>query len=163
MKFDKAKVFTTLNADEVKVESTGYFADTLESIKDIVEHERSDYYGKLVEIKNDSYERRFRLKDNYNYILFYLAEDRKEEFRPYKNTDEMVEHFYRHFNLIPQEHRLPTLWIKFKTDADKKYLIARLSKSEVTLCFKSGNVTIDLESLAKEYTWLDGSPCGIKE
>lgn len=33
MEFDKAKVFTVLNADEVKIGSSGYFADNLRSLR----------------------------------------------------------------------------------------------------------------------------------
>ncbi len=46
MQFDKSRVYTKLNADEVKEGSEGYFADTLNDLKDIVEYEFSTYYGK---------------------------------------------------------------------------------------------------------------------
>lgn len=35
MEFDKAKVFTALNADEVKVGSKGYGSDTMEDFKNL--------------------------------------------------------------------------------------------------------------------------------
>ncbi len=36
MNFDKSKVFTALNADEVKVGSRGYFANNLDTLKRLV-------------------------------------------------------------------------------------------------------------------------------
>lgn len=161
MEFNKAKVFTALNADEIKIGSKGYFADTLENLKDVVEHEHSGYYGKLVEIKNESYECRFSLNDNYNYSLFYLVEDRKEEFRPYKNTDEMVEDFMKRFNVNVPPYAMPLIWVKTK-GADKKYLIVRFA-SALTICHNVEVYTPTLEDLVEGYTYLDGSPCGIEE
>ena len=62
MKFDKSKVYTLLNADEVKEGSKGYFADNLEYLKDIVEHERGKYYDKIDSIEAEGYPFRFRKK-----------------------------------------------------------------------------------------------------
>lgn len=107
MEFDKAKVFTALNADEVKNGSKGYFADTLEHLKNIVKHERSQFYG-VVEINKESCMSRFRLEYKYNFCLFYLAEEpRKEEFRPYKDVDEMVEDFMKRFNVNIPPYAMP--------------------------------------------------------
>lgn len=41
MEFAKAKIFTALNADEVKVGSKGYFADNLRSLRGAAEEECS--------------------------------------------------------------------------------------------------------------------------
>lgn len=159
MEFDKSKIYTLANADEINVGNKGYFADSLERLKEVVKKECNANYGEIGDIKNESYISRFCRKDSYNYALFYLVEEPKL-FRPYQNTDEMIDHFCRHFNLIPQDHRLPTLWVKAD---DKKYLITRVSEDTVTLCFENEVCTFDLDILANIYTWLDGSPCGIKE
>lgn len=37
MEFDKSRVFTALNADEIKVGSKGYFADNLRSLRGAAE------------------------------------------------------------------------------------------------------------------------------
>ena len=160
MEFDKAKVFTALNADEIKNGSKGYFADTLECLKNIVEHERSGFYG-VVEINEECYVSRFRL-DKTDFCLFYLVEEpRKEEFRPYKDVDEMVEDFMKRFNVNIPPYAMPLIWVKTK-DADKKYLIVRFA-SALTICHNVEVYTTTLEELAEAYTYLDGSPCGMKE
>lgn len=160
MEFDKAKVFTALNADEIKVGSKGYFADTLEKMKDVVEHERSSYYGKVVEIRKESYVSRFRLK--YDYSLFYLAEEpRGKKLRAYKNADEMVEDFMERFNVNVPPYTMPLIWVKIK-NTDKKFLIVRFA-SALTICFNVEVHTSTFEDLVEGYTYLDGSPCGIEE
>lgn len=162
MKFDKTKVFTALNADEIKNGSKGYFADTLENMKYVVEHEHSEYYGKVVEINGEPYVSRFRFEDECDYCLFYLVEEpRKEEFRPYKDVDEMVEDFIKRFNVNVPPYAMPLIWVKTK-DADKKYLIVRFA-SALTICHNVEVYTPTLEELAEAYTYLDGSPCGMKE
>lgn len=168
MEFDKSKVFTALNAGEVKVGSKGYFADNIAELQRCVFTEDKDYFCTITGIMPESESYRF-LADVCNnkevsWLLFYFVEEPKEKkFHSYKDTDEMIEDFCGHFNLIPQDHRLPTLWVKFKTDVARKYLIIRLTQDTVTLCLESDILTLSLDVLAEKYTYLDGSPCGIEE
>lgn len=80
MEFNKAKVFTSLNADMVKVGSSGYFANSLKCLRDTVEREYKPVYSKIDRINPDSYDDRFCNKDGYEYNLFYLVKEpvRKE-------------------------------------------------------------------------------------
>ena len=88
MKFDKEKIFTVLNANEVRIGSSGYFADNLRSLRTAAEEEYSRAYGEIEEIMDDSYGCRFRKKDGDTYTLFYLAEEpREKKLRPYKNIE----------------------------------------------------------------------------
>ena len=82
MEFDAKRVYTVLNADEVKIGSRGYFADTLKSLKDMVYQEYSGNCSEIEKIKEDTYEGRFKAKDGYRYSLFYLVEDPKVEVKP---------------------------------------------------------------------------------
>lgn len=165
MKFDKSKVFTALNADEIKQGSKGYFANSIRILKETIKETLKDScaatYGEIDEIKDDSCACRFIIKKNSAYSFFYLVEKpKKKELRPYRNTDEMVEDFMERFYLLPQVHSLPILWVKSN---DRKYLITRLDNNAVTLCFEKNVFTFDLRMLAEKYTYLDGSPCGIEE
>lgn len=72
----------------------------------------------------------------------------------------MIEHFCQHFNLILPEYSLPALWVK---NNNAKYLITRVSKNTVSFVFEPMVYTTCLDTLFDEYTWLDGSPCGIEE
>lgn len=84
MEFDKSKIYTLVTADKVKIGSKGFFSDNLRDLKNIVERERSERYGKITGIKDDSYTARFQIKveGNYNYGLFYLVEEPKVEVKP---------------------------------------------------------------------------------
>lgn len=158
MEFDKSKIYTAANADEVKIGSKGYFADNLMDLKSVVEEEYN--LSEITTIGGEYFQSRFRTGSGV-YSLFYLVEEPKEkELRPYKDTDEMIDHFCRHFNLIPQDHRLPTLLVK---NNNRKYLITRVSENTVTMCFENNVFTFSLRILLDDYTWLDGSPCGIEE
>lgn len=79
MKFDKSKVYTALNADEVKVGSKGYFADTIKGLEELVNSENKDYYNTLVEIAPTSEVYRFKRGVDFitEYALFYLVEEPK--------------------------------------------------------------------------------------
>ena len=49
MEFDKSKVYTAVNADEVKVGSKGYFADTIAGLKNNIDKENILTVGKVWE------------------------------------------------------------------------------------------------------------------
>ncbi len=164
MEFDKSKVYTALNADEVKVGSKGYFADNLSALKRVVEQEDTSAYGKLDKIYDDSCSYRFlQMEELQDYALFYLVEEAKEKtIRPYKDTDEMIEDFKRRFNA-----NIPFIWIKSKGMEENKHLITRFSDADkvtkVTINLEMVVYTIRLYTLFDDYTYLDGSPCGIEE
>lgn len=161
MEFDKSRIYTMVNADEVKLDSAGYFADNIYSLQQAVQHNNKKFFGKVACIKCISTEFRFVADNGISFGLFYFIEEPKEkELRPYKDTDEMIDHFCRHFNLIPHDHRLPILWVKNNSN---KYLITRVSENTVTVCFEENVFTFGLRILLDDYMWLDGSPCGIEE
>ena len=163
MTFDKSKVYTVLNADEVKVGSKGYFADNLYHLKGAVSIERSSMFGEIESIYCEDAGCRFSVRGDGSYALFYLIEEPQEKkLRPYKDTDEMIDHFYRHFNLVPQEHCLPIIWIK-RIITGVKYLVVRIKADEVTIVYDNVAHILDISDLENEYTYLDDSPCGIEE
>lgn len=76
MEFDKSKVYTALNADEVKVGSKGFFADSLQGLEDRVKNETNLLIVQSINYKD--YSHRFHADDEYNWVLFYLVEEPKE-------------------------------------------------------------------------------------
>lgn len=174
MEFDKSKVYTLLNADEVKIGSEGYFADNLDDLKDMVERERVEYCGKIDSIEAESYSCRFHKKDKYSYGLFYLVKEPQEEkFRPYSNPDEMIEDFKKRYNAYggwsgkdnPMYN--PMIWIKSK-DTGFRYLVTDYGNDDnCGHCNKSciwiGTISLGFTELLEDYTYLDGTPCGIME
>lgn len=161
MDFDKSKVYTVITADEVEVGSKGYYADCPKDLEERVNSDNKTYYDTLVGITPTSEVYRFKIGAAFSceYALFYLVEEpEKKKLRPYSDTNEMIDHFNEHFELIPQTYCLPFLWIKSKSTG-RKHLITDCEND----CVWIGSVSIKFKDLYEHYTWLDGSPCGIKE
>lgn len=167
MEFDKSKVFTVLNADDVKVSSKGYFEDTLEGLKDVVQHECSECYGEIKEIETESYGCRFCKKSSCGYSLFYLVEEPKEnKFRPYKDIAELKQDFSGRYNsntdwngkVNPMYN--PLIWVKSKRTGNQRLITVLNSDNN---CVRLSSISVELRELFEDYVYLDGSPCGIEE
>lgn len=164
MEFDKSRVYTELNADEVKIGSKGYFSDNLWDLMKKVERNNKDYLRTVSFIKDKTITNRFLITDNISsYHFFYLVEEEEEKWRPYKDTDEMIYDFLKRYNSYngncnknnPMYN--PLIWIK-RTDSQYAELIVAISKKNVC-----ANAVYTLKMLFDDFTYLNGSPCGIKE
>ncbi len=164
MNFDKSKVFTALNADEVKVGSKGYFANNLDALKRLVnENALTSVLNKVYTEKKGA---RFEKTDYpLGYLLFYLVEEPAEEkYRPYKDTDELIEDWKErasaygsaHFSKNPMF--CPSIWVKGSGSSICKHLITDFIDRNVT----TYNYVWTLEELFEGFTYLDGTPCGKK-
>lgn len=73
MEFNKDRVFTVLDADQVKIGSKAIFADNLVNLKQYVENEIG--LSEVKEITDESYDCRF-MDSNYNpWALAYLVSE----------------------------------------------------------------------------------------
>lgn len=162
MEFDKSRIYTAVNADEVKLGSVGYFADNIYSLQQAVQHNDKECFGKVDCIRGTDTGFRFVADNGACFSLFYFIEEQEEKkLRPYRDSDEMIEDFKKRFNVHVQPYEMPLIWIKIK-DTDKKYLVVRFA-STLTICHNDEVYTPTFEYLVKGYTYLDGSPCGIEE
>lgn len=76
MEYDKSKVYTALNADELKVGSKVIVADTLDDLKSRVrESDTSNWSGRLLSVCTEDHQHRFQFKDENNYSLAYLVDE----------------------------------------------------------------------------------------
>lgn len=157
MKFNKSRVYTALNADEVKVGSKGVFADNVDWLKRFVKDERHISTVEKIESENMIY--RFRNIKGDNYQLFYLLEEPEgKKYRPYKDTEEMIANYKKRFRVLNPKLTMPLIWIKDKNDFEK-HLITNYGESFVRI----DTDLINLAAAFECYTYLDGSPCGILE
>lgn len=77
MEFDKSRVYTAVNADELKVGSEIFVADDLASLESIVT--RGVYLCHLMEVNNTYRAQRFKIKENsISYALAYLVSEPEE-------------------------------------------------------------------------------------
>lgn len=144
MEFNKAKVFTALNANEVKVGSRGFFAHNISDLKKKVNegHELLT----LVKIYGEKSATRFSISSISSYALFYLVgEPEEKKYRPYLNTTE-----------IPNGALLKTVACGDNT----RLLITAVEDERVYL---GPHGWVDLYDLYKHYTWPNGTPCGVEE
>lgn len=83
----------------------------------------------------------------------------EEKYRPYKDTDELKADFFKDCPDMGKRHR-PAIWVV--SDTGNEYEICGFSTGgEWVYIHNAGAYT--LEDLFKSFTYLDGSPCGIKE
>lgn len=75
MKFERDKLKTVLEIDEVSEGDEGYFSDCLLELKEIVENDELQFYGKIAELdRNGEEDNCFRssIDNSYNFY-FYLV------------------------------------------------------------------------------------------
>lgn len=160
MTFDKSKVFTFYDAGMVSIGSKGYFANSYqEMIGKITAECAADT---LEEILDKS----FVSSDGKMYDLFYLVDKLEERtHRPYKNTYEMIDDFNERYysysgydgNSNPMYN--PLIWLR--DSEGTKYLISSFTKNYVYVSGSSEKY-FSMDSLIKEFTYLDGTTCGKK-
>jgi hypothetical protein len=158
MEFDKSKVYTALNADEVIVGSKGFFGDSILQLEDNMQIEKIHTVRKIWD--DDKYFR-FQTEEGACYSIFYLVEEPK--YRAYKNTDEMIEDYKertRAYGATPFEcpmFNLP-IWVKAKERTAKSLIYVFYPRS----VYVGDEEEMPLDKLFEYYTYLDGSPCGKK-
>lgn len=144
MKFDKTRVYTAFNADEVKVGSKGYFADSISDLKKKVKD--GDELLTLTKIFGEESATRFSVSPISSYILFYFVEEPEEKiYRPYNNTAE-----------IPGGalHK-----IVISSDGTRLLITAAEDKR----VYLGPQGWVSLLDLYTYYTWHDGTTCGVEE
>ena len=105
MEFDKSRVYTALNADELEVGSTVFVANTLAYLKEVVNAEHSNRRVKVDIIKNEWCDSRF-YADSENWLLAYLISPPKEpkepEYKPFSDTETAYKTISAHGGWIKQ-------------------------------------------------------------
>ena len=79
-------------------------------------------------------------------------------YRPYKDTEEMIADFKKRFKVEVPPYAMPMIWVRNKTFKDCRLIT--VFRDKVVMIIVSGE---DMKELFKDYTYLDGSPCGMKE
>ena len=105
MQFDKSKVYTALNADELKIGSKVLVADTIGNLKDLVKSDEDP--AMLAEIDNDYIAYRFRCEDDQQeYALAYLIEPPTEpKYKPFPDNETALKIIVAHGGWIKQGNR----------------------------------------------------------
>lgn len=161
MEFDESRIYTALNADELKVGDKVYVDDNPYDLESDVKNER--YIAVITEIYPRNTTARFRVRFCHSelydeYCLAYLVERAKEKkYRPYESIDEFVSDFIKRFNTHCPEYGMPLIWVKSK-ETSMKHLV-RSFYADVEEVGIASNI-IKLNWLFNEYEYFDGTPCG---
>lgn len=102
MEFDKSRVYTALNADELPIGSKCFFANNLAELKTYVEHAFTPNI--LIKVFAEEYEKRFAA-DFYQggYSLVYLVEPAETKYRPFISYENLITAIKRHGAFIREK------------------------------------------------------------
>ena len=147
MTFDKSKVYTALNADELRVGSRCIFADTIQDLKKTVERSVGYERTKLRRLQDDTNTCRFIDSFGKMFVFAYLIESPKEsEYHPFESIEEAMKAIKAHGG-----------WIKYKVSG-RSSLVFAYDEETITI----SDDELDTNTLFLTYVFADdGSPCGV--
>ena len=87
----------------------------------------------------------------------YRIKPPTKKYRPYKDCEEMIQDFYKKYLISETDYDLPLIWVKGKNEVGR-CLIVKFGLSTVDIV----NKNLTLENLFTYFTYLDGSPIGVR-
>ena len=95
MKFDKSRVYTAVNADELNIGSKCIFANNVFTLKD---HVRNNYPAEiLISVCSETITERFNSDSDEFYSLAYLIEPPAEpKYKPFESAEKAMEVIMKH-------------------------------------------------------------------
>ncbi len=142
MEFDKSRIYTAVNADELKVGSKCIFADTLTDLEYAVENGYEAV--RLAHIRSKNYMGRFCENDE-AWGLAYLVELPKQpKYKPFSSIEKAVSEIKKHGG-----------WIQVN-NGSYTYLLIGYSKDGLAF----GKSVQSLQDLFDDFVFADtGTPC----
>ena len=156
MEFDKSKVYTALNADELKVGDKCIFANNLDSLKCKVE-EGTDIRP-IIQILNDSYERRFKTEVRGEYPFAYFISEPEETWIAYVCRRVCKEPYLTscrsdRWESVKEEYGAKTKLFEGTEDEVETWYTSRKNFTDVIAAWEDGETIQLLEDSA--VNWID--------
>jgi len=152
MTFDKSRVYTALNADELKIGSKVILGNTLSELKEAVEVEKEEAIQNLAIIHGEDIMLRFT-GDKYHsgYTLAYLIElPKKPEYRPFASIKVAMKAIKAHGGRVIKTNNIMSAFLVTKDDEDRE-------KSRVFI----DGYWYSLQELCRLFVFADDdTPCG---
>ena len=154
MEFDKSRVYTALNADELKIGSKCVFADDLRELRRLVSIE--DTSQVLIAIKGESYKYRFEqakadCMGDTLFALAYLIEPPAEpKCKPFASVKKAMEAIKAHGRYVIKTNNMMSAFLVTEDDEDQE-------ESRIFI----DSHWYSLQELCRLFVFADdGSPCG---
>ena len=152
MKFDKSRVYTAVNADELKIGSRVVLCDSLLELKEAVETGKKGTIQNLAIIHGEDMPFRFT-GDKYHsgHLLAYLVELPKEpEYRPFESVKKAMEAIKAHGRYVIKTNNMMSAFLVTEDDEDQE-------ESRIFI----DSHWYSLQELCRLFVFADdGSPCG---
>lgn len=93
---------------------------------------------------------------------------KEKQYRPFNNCGELIEYWYDFTGVINCSPKLfmPTIWVKHKRYGTENLIIAFDNNNNESIggsCVFIQDIWVDMKELFDNFTFLDGSPCGLEE
>ena len=158
MEFDKSRVYTAVNADELQIGSKCIFANSIKEIKDCLQT-RFFNIETLTKIKDEAYCARIiihnrSLHQDMDYAFAYLIEPPAEpKYKPFESLNSLSNAVKRHGDNIQTKES------KFLAN-----IIGISLSNEIIINDLYGLCILPADELLNDYVFADdGSPCGELE
>lgn len=151
MEFDKSRVYTALNADELPIGSKCIFADTVKALrKKVQEEDFAQYVQPFIRLYDNGYDVQF-LADCYTYNYAYLIEPpSKPKYRPFESVDKAMEAIKAHGRYVIKTNNMMSAFRVTEDDEDQE-------ESRIFI----DSHWYSLQELCRLFVFADdGSPCG---
>lgn len=119
MEFDKSRVFSAVNADELKVGSKCIFANNVFTLKD---HVRNNYPAEiLISVFSETITERFNSDSDEFYSLAYLIELPKEpKYRPFASIKRAMDAIKAHGRHVIKTNNMMSAFLVTEDDKDQE-------------------------------------------
>ena len=121
MEFDKSRVFSAVNADELKVGSKVICADTVKGLRKKVQaDDYAQYVQPFIRLHYNGYDVQF-LADCYVYNYAYLIEPpSKPKYRPFESVDKAMEAIKAHGRYVIKTNNMMSAFRVTEDDEDQE-------------------------------------------
>lgn len=149
MTFDKSRVYTAVNAEELPIGSKCIFADTIRGLRRKIE-ENTTRVETFYRLHNNGGDDSF-VGNDCAYCYAYLIEPSAEQrYKPFASEEKEIEVIKKHGG-----------WVKEKTSGDLKLIscVGKFSDTIPSICVGSSYFTPT--TLLEDFVFADdGTPCG---
>ena len=119
MEFDKTRVYTAVNAEDLPIGSKCIFANNVFTLKD---HVRNNYPAEiLISVCSETITERFNSDSDEFYSLAYLIEPpSKPKYKPFESVDKAMEAIKAHGRYVIKTNNMMSAFLVTEDDKDQE-------------------------------------------